>query len=308
MDVARRKTLGLLASLALAACKSRSGASTAGPHAPDDQARVEKEKSTSWRDLAFDAPAGLPDGEAAMVLVPDAAADKPVLVALHGRGESGNGTTIGARAWPIEYELDRLERRLHAPPITSADLGDVVDAARLARINALLADKAYAGMTVACPYAPWQPDRADAFQAFVVDALLPKARAEAKATAARERTGIDGVSMGGRLALLVGLGRPDVFASVGALQPAVKADEAPMWSDLAQRAMARAPIKLRLVTTDKDVFREAVEAIAARLAQDNVPHELVVVPGEHGYAWNRGAGGLEMLFWHERMLRGLPGA
>ena len=35
-------------------------------------------------------------------------------------------------------------------------------------------------------------------------------------------------------------------------------------------------------------------------------HDLVIVPGPHDYAFNRGPGCAEMLLWQERALRSLP--
>jgi enterochelin esterase-like enzyme len=118
-------------------------------------------------------------------------------------------------------------------------------------------------------------------------------------------TGIDGVSMGGRLALLVGLSRPDVFGAVGALQPALKASEGPMISELARAAMAKHPVQLRLVSSEADPFLPAIRAVSTQLRADGVVHEFLVLHGHHDYEFNRGPGGTEMLLWHERALRGL---
>ena len=59
--------------------------------------------------------------------------------------------------------------------------------------------------------------------------------------------------------------------------------------------MARAPVKLRLVTSEEDAFLAAVKAASARMKDDGVPHELLVVPGTHGYDFNRGPGSAELL-------------
>jgi enterochelin esterase-like enzyme len=112
--------------------------------------------------------------------------------------------------------------------------------------------------------------------------------------------------MGGRLSLLVGLTHPEVFGVVGALQPAIRPEEAPMISELARAAMAKAKVSLRLVSSVDDPFLPAVRAASERLTADGVPHELLVTPGNHGYEFNRGPGGAEMLLWHERVQRGLP--
>lgn len=143
------------------------------------------------------------------------------------------------------------------------------------------------------------------FARFLVETLLPRVRKETGSTATRAATGIDGVSMGGRMALFIGLTHPEIFGVVGALQPAISVEEAPLISELARAAMAKGSLLLRLVSSDADPFLPAVRAASARLASDGVVHEFLVVPGNHGYDFNRGPGGAEMLLWHERVQRGL---
>ncbi|MEP7119740.1 MAG: alpha/beta hydrolase-fold protein [Byssovorax sp.] len=263
----------------------------------------------AWRVLDFPPAPDYPDGERAQLLVPDAPATTPLLIALHGRGEAGRSLEIGAGAWPKEYELDRLHRRLLAPPLTGGDLQDMFSGARLDRLNASLAAAPYKGLSVGCPATPVLPDRsiegAQTFARFLIEALLPRMRKETGSTADRAATGIDGVSMGGRIALLVGLTHPEIFGVIGALQPAITVEEAPLISDLARAANLKASIVLRLVSSEADPFLPAVRAASERLAKDGVVHELLVVPGNHGYEFNRGPGGAEMLLWHERVQRGL---
>ena len=302
--IGRRAALLGGAGLALAACERRSPAPSVTP------------ADGAWRTVSFDPGPDTPEGERAMMLAPwpaaggpDAAA-RPLLVALHGRGESGRGLDVGAGGWPNDYQLDRLHRRLLAPPLTSADLGDMVSLPRLARLNASLAATPYRGLAVACPYTPDLRDKsvegARGFGRFVIEALLPRLRSEVGSKADRAATGIDGVSMGGRLSLLVGLSHPEIFGAVGALQPAIRVDEAPMISELARAAMARAKVTLRLVSSEQDPFLAAVRAASERMHADGVEHELLVIPGTHSYEFNRGPGGVEMLLWQERVLRGLP--
>ena len=259
--------------------------------------------------LSFPPAPDYPEGPSAQLLVPDAAASTSLLIALHGRGEAGRGLDIGAGAWPVEYALDRLHRRLLAPPLTGVDLQDMFSAPRLERLNASLAASPYKGLSVACPATPVLPDRSpegtQGYARFLIDTLLPRMRKETGSTADRTATGIDGVSMGGRIALLVGLMHPEVFGVVGALQPAISVDEAPLISELARAANQKASVVLRLVSSDADPFLPAVRAASERLARDGVVHELLVVPGTHGYEFNRGPGGAEMLLWHERVQRGL---
>jgi hypothetical protein len=235
--------------------------------------------------------------------------DRPLLVALHGRGESVRGLEAGARGWRDDYDLDRADERLRSPPLGEADLLGLVRPDRLAALNASLARHLYEGLAVVCPYTPDLADRSLAglapFGTFVLEALLPRVARRLDASAL-QRAGIDGVSLGGRYALLIGLSHPDRFHSVSALQPAIRETEAEELGALAHRAVAQGLRHLRLVTSDDDYFRPAVEELSAVLRRDAVPHELLVTPGPHDYVYNRGPGSFEMLLWHERVLRALP--
>lgn len=262
-----------------------------------------------WHELSFEPSSIYPERERALVLVPEGAAALPVVVALHGRGET-RSLDIGARGFRDFYGLDRVDGRLRAPPITSDDLLGFTTEERLSRINASLAAAPYRGVVLACPYAPDLTDRsfagAEAFGRFVTSVLLPKAREKAGAPASPERTGIDGVSMGGRLALWIGFRFPEAFGAVGAMQPALRPNEAQTVAKLAAEARARNPkLRIRLLSSEDDPFLEAVTAASEAMRTAGVENELVVVPGPHDYEWNRGPGCAEMLLWHERVLRDL---
>lgn len=289
---------------ALAACAACDGcerpSSTSAPSpAPTTSFRG------SWRELRFTPTPAYDDEQMAAVLV---ATSSPVLVAIHGRGEAGRGLAVGARGWRDDYELDRAQARCKAPPLTVKDFHGFVAPERLDQLNASLAAQPYQGLNVACPYTPALADRSVAgaapFGRFVTEVLLPRVRREVAALSTRDDTGIDGVSMGGRLALVVGLSHPDVFGAVGALQPAIAEREADALADLAARAEPRP--SLRLVSSDGDPFLGAVRALSKALTARNVAHQLVVTPGPHDYVWNKGPGSYEMLLWHERVLRGAP--
>lgn len=297
----RALLLGAASALLAAACKREERPSPPPPPAsPSDPER--------WRELRFAPSEAYQEEELATVLV---GKGRPLLVALHGRGEAGRGLEAGARGWRDEYDLGRADERLHAPPLRAEDLLGFVRPERLARLNESLRASPFAGLCVACPYCPVLTDASETgsrpFGRFITEQLLPRVRSETGCATERTRTGIDGVSMGGRLALLVGLSHPEQFGSIGALQPAIRADEAEMWSALARRARERADFSFRLVTSEADFFRPAVEKLSERLRADGVTHELLLTPGPHDYVYNRGPGSFEMLLWHERVLRGLPG-
>ncbi|WP_245678209.1 alpha/beta hydrolase [Chondromyces crocatus] len=298
--VRRRQVLTSLAALAWTGC--RGGSSRA-----DDRTI---EVDTRWRELRFEAGAANGEAQRALLLVPDGAPRRPVLVALHGRGEAVRGLDAGARGWRDDYHLDRLLRRLQAPPLTSDDLGGLVAPERLIQMNASLQRAPFEGMVIVTPYTPDNRDRSLAasrgFARFLVEQLLPRVRTETGNGMGRQATGIDGVSLGGRLALQVGLSHPEMFGAVAALQPALQLGEAVAFADLAHAAVQKAPLALRLVSSERDPFLPAVRALSEKLDERGVAHEFHVTPGPHDYAWNRGPGGAEMALWHERVQRGLP--
>jgi len=266
--------------------------------------------------LEFDAsPVG---PERAVVLIPAwaAAGERfPMLVALHGRGEAVRGLDVGARGWVRDYELGRTIERLRSPPLTPADLKGFVDEKRLSRMNASLAERPFRGLVVVCPWVPdlvnerdrTNLDAALPFGRFVTEQLLPRVAAEAPVLTERAATGIDGVSLGGKVALLVGLAHASTFGALGTLQAAIQENEPPLLARRARQAIGDGKgLRLRLVTSDQDYFRNSIGQLHLALVAEGVAHEHLVIPGPHDYAFNRGPGGIEMLLWHDRVLRSEP--
>ncbi len=253
---------------------------------------------------------------AAVVVVPawGAPGEKfPVVIALHGHGESLKPPLEGAMGWPRDYALTRAFGRLASPPLTKDDYESFVTDARLRDVNAQLATRPFRGVIVACPFMPDGDVRSTSPQTgpttasraeFILKMLLPRVRAETPARADAKSTGIDGVSFGGALALRIGLGNPEAFGAVGAFQPALAQEEASDYVQLAQNARARnKSLALNLVTSDGDYFRPAVLATHEALRDNGVPCTLLESEGPHDYAFNRGPGSLELLLFHDRALR-----
>jgi iron(III)-salmochelin esterase len=294
------------------------GRRVAGPEvgvtadAETDVSRASAKLGAEVLELVFDAtPVG---PERAVVLVPARTTPSerfPILVALHGRGESAKGVRGGAWGWVDDYGLDRTVQRLGTPPLSRSDFLGFVTAGRLGRVNAELTAMPYRGLIVVCPWVPdlLEPGHAafeDArpFARFVVDQLLPSVVAKTPALSTPSATGIDGVSLGGRVALFVALSDPERFGAVGTLQAAVRDSDTSRLTDLLLAARARAPsLKLRLLTSDADYFRDSILGLHEKLLRAGVAHDHAVVVGPHDYPWNRGPGGIEMLLWHDRVLR-----
>lgn len=249
-------------------------------------------------------------GGRAVALVPGwmkAGERMPLLLALHGRGEANKGAAEGVMGWPRDYALLRAINRVCAPPLTSDDLEGFVDPKRLAEHNRTLAERPFRGLVVVCPYSPdvdlRKPPQIREYGDYVMRSVLPRAKKELPVIDAPDAIGIDGVSLGGALALRIGLGHSESFGAVGTLQPAIGEDQVADYTDLVKGARARNPkLNLRLLTSDKDYFKSAIRLTSSGWRNAGVAHDFVEVPGPHDYPFNRGPGAIEMLLWHDRLL------
>jgi len=299
----RAVVLGVTAGVATAFACSRTDVFAGGPPAP-------LPVSANVRLLQWDLGMQPWGPGRAVVVVPSWAgsADRfPVVVALHGRGEAVKAPAEGALGWPRDYAMVRAYDRLRAPPLRDADYEGLVDPARMADTNAALAKRPFGGLIVVCP---WLPDvhpaaTADigAYSRFVLDVVLPRVRRETPASSAPEATGIDGVSLGGILALRIGLTSPDTFGAVGGIQAAFGDNPVGDWVTLAMSARVRRPdLKLRLLTSHDDYFHDPVTNVSRAWTGAGIAHEFADVVGPHDYVFNRGPGSIELLFWNDRAL------
>lgn len=234
----------------------------------------------------------------------------PVLIAFHGRGEALKGPKLGARGWVDDYWLPKALRRVRKPPLTKDDLQGFADE-RLDLLNQGLRQRPYRGLIIVNPYTPDRLRGNRPFAAarplaqWVKDELLPKIQKETPARTAPGSVGIDGVSLGGRAALLVGFIEPQLFGAVTGLQAAFDEDDHELLVDAAVVAREKHPkLKIRLLTSEGDFYLKINQTISKKLKAKGIDHQLVVVPGDHSYRFNRGPGVYEMLLYHDRVLRG----
>jgi iron(III)-salmochelin esterase len=231
----------------------------------------------------------------------------PALVALHGHGEAMKGPERGALGWPNDYALTRALERVCAPPLVAADFEGLVTDEHLAEVNAQLAARPWRGLVVVCPYLPDLDLRRDAditeYGKFVAEVILPRVVREMPVARGPAATGIDGVSLGGAVALRAGLAFPQTFGAVGALQPAIDDARVSDLVDLARAARAKRPeLALRITTSKDDYYRDVTHALSNAWRAANVAHDFSELPGPHDYVFNRGPGAYEMLMWHARVL------
>jgi S-formylglutathione hydrolase FrmB len=245
-----------------------------------------------------------------VVFIPHTTKPLPVLVALHGLGEAEKGASRGARGWIDDYGLLTAIERLHAPPLSSDDMMKLATSPYLASVNAELEAHPFAGLIVVCPYTPnilggdRSLDAAQALGEHLVNEVLPRVWRETPALVNAASTGIDGVSLGGRAALLVGASHPKVFGVVGSLQAAVYDHELGALAGRLQAAKeANGALTLRILTSSHDFYQGPLTKLSKQLEGRGVHHEFVNVPrGPHSYAFNRGPGVYAMLMFHDTQL------
>ncbi len=258
-----------------------------------------------------------PDGTDARVLVtfprrPDGREHPPherlpIVIALHGQGEARRGPERGFLGWVTDYHLPDAFGALGRGTLTESDYQGFVRAEHLAARNRALRAQPFRGVMVVTPYTPdlmSEPPGSDSLRAYgdwLVGPMLTAVRTELPfAAQTRDGTGIDGVSLGGMIALDVGLRHSPELASVGGIQPAVR-----------DRVSALAPLAdgtqhIRLLSSDDDPFLGVTRDLSAALLARHIDHDLVVTPGPHGYDFNRGPGGIELLYFHDRVLAREP--
>lgn len=236
----------------------------------------------------------------------------PLLIALHGRGEARDPER-GYLGWANLYRLpDAFAALLHGR-VSAGNYNRFVRESHLAYVNESLRARPFVGVMVVTPSVPdiageaLGSERMRELGDWLSGPLLEQVRERFEGAArTREGTGIDGVSMGGRVALEVGLSHPEAFGAVGGLQPAISGHEA----ELADSALAAARTHtqhLRLLASEDDQsILWATRRLSTALTERRVPHRLTVMPGPHGYEFNRGPGGIEMLLFHDRALAREP--
>ncbi len=234
----------------------------------------------------------------------------PILIALHGAGEAD--PERGYLGWATLYDLPHAFEGLMRGHVSASDYRRFVRDPHLAYVNDSLRTAHFRGVMVVTPYVPDVGGEevssaemraiGDWLAGPLVDAVRERFDGAART---REGTGIDGVSMGGRVALEVGLSHPDVFGAVEGIQPAVRGREDAL-AALATEAARAQQQRVRLLTSDEDPFVWSTRRLSSALVERRLTHTLTVVPGPHDYAFNRGPAGLEMLLFHDRALAHEP--
>ena len=231
----------------------------------------------------------------------------PLLVLLHGLGETGN-EQAGLEAWSKRYGLISACERLSRPPVKrvlrhARYLPDEV----LADLNASLVRDPFEPFTTVCPITPnvyksSNPKKAlERYAEWITGVLVPHVREISPISRGRAAVSLDGCSLGGYVALEIFKRRPRDFGALGMVQGAIGLGSVESHAQALMRAAAEhGAVAIRLGTSSADPYRKANETLARRLLELGLPCTLESSPGPHDQPWLREVGTLAMLRWHER--------
>ncbi|HEY5373589.1 MAG TPA: alpha/beta hydrolase-fold protein [Polyangiaceae bacterium] len=242
--------------------------------------------------------------------VPDGVA-LPLLVLFHGLGETSS-EALGIRAWYDRYGLPEAYARLNAPPVVrTLPKQRYLSDERLLEINRELALSPFPDVALVCPFTPnvlgKDPSSPvlDRYGEYIEHALLPAVRAATPTLAGAAHLGVDGVSLGGYVALEVFSRKPELFGVLGSMQGAF----GPSLADVYARRIAEAsakfgPRRVHVTTSSFDPFRDAAQRLAQRLRERGVESTFTLAEGPHDQTFLREAGTLELLLFQARALHG----
>ncbi|MET0790081.1 MAG: alpha/beta hydrolase-fold protein [Polyangiaceae bacterium] len=233
----------------------------------------------------------------------------PLLVLFHGLGETST-ESLGIRAWYDRYGLPGAYARLSAPPVQrTLPRERYLSDARLAEINQELTEAPFEHLALLCPFTPnvfqQHPSAPflDRYADYIEHAVLPAARAATATSDGAARTGVDGVSLGGYVALEVFLRKAQVFGVIGCTQGAFGSALADVYARrLAEVSELHGARAIHLSTSTFDPFRRATERLGKRLAERGVTATLTLGAGPHDQRFLREAGTLELLLFQARAL------
>ncbi|MBT9556372.1 MAG: hypothetical protein IV100_10100 [Myxococcales bacterium] len=225
----------------------------------------------------------------------------PVVYLMGGMGELSRGEAVSAASWVGDYEIARVVDAFERGRLSRTTFRNLVTPSSLAAYERRLR-RGWGGLVLVGLPAP--VDLTRDFERYVVETVIPWAERSLPIRPGAAYRGIDGVSLGGRHALRIGFGNPQLFRSVGAVQGAVRGRQAPLLALVQSRREGCRRLAVNLVTSDGDGYRGAITSFARALRRERLSVRLIELTGPHDYVFNRGPGAIDLLLFHDGVLNG----
>ncbi len=224
---------------------------------------------------------------------PAAAGRLPAMTLLGGMSLAKRGPEVSMQYWTglidLGYVLDAVEAAAPPPPTAAGIPADLLPAVQGAWAKSASRPRAL----YVLPHTDVSPRRA-AWQRYVAEELVALVDARYPTRATRSARGIDGLCLGGAAALLVALGRPDVYGMAGAVQPAMEYSQSINERLQQLRAAGTTPPYLHVITSTRDIYRAPIVAWRPTL-QLVARHEFHEYIGGHNMPFYEKVGGPLML-------------
>jgi len=245
-----------------------------------------------------------------LLLVPRQTPPKRLLVLCHGLGETID-ERLGIEAWSKPYGLLKAYERLSNPPVVRVlPRVKYLTDDQLKVINDELGQRPFQGFAIACPFtpnvyeAPSKLGALDRYADWLGDTLLPELKSRLGVPLGVPSVGLDGVSLGGYVALEVFLRRPELFGAIGCVQGAMRTSVADLYARRIAEAFDKVGARpLRIATSRDDPFRPPSERLTRRLRERGLGVTFSLTPGPHSQTWLQEIGSLELLHFYDRTLR-----
>lgn len=238
-------------------------------------------------------------GQPVVVVRPDSSERLPVVYALAGLGEMVRGPRASAHGWVEKYGLREAMTATMSKRLVATDLHGLVTAKDLPNYQNRVSK--FQGVIVVCPAAS-RKYRSN-FVRHLLQEVIPWVETHLPAKRGARHRGIDGISLGGRHALLVALNHPEAFRTVGTEQASVRG----LWKQYKARfpksSTRISHLTFNLLTSDADPFRPLIERFAAKLSSLHTKVLFKQTPGRHDKRFAKGPGAIEMLLFHDEHLR-----
>ncbi len=245
-----------------------------------------------------------------LLLVPKHSPPRRLLVLCHGLGETID-ERLGIEAWSKPYGLLEAYERLSNPPVVRVlPRVKYVTDEHLKQLNDELSQRPFQGLAIACPFTPNVYEAAsklgalDRYADWISDTLLPEVRRRLSLPLTAPSVGLDGVSLGGYVALEVFLRRPELFGAIGCVQGAMRLALADHYAARLGEALHKVGVRpLRVATSRDDPFRPPSERLTKGLRRRGLSVTFSLTPGPHSQTWLREIGSLELLHHYDRILK-----